>query len=454
MSGISYVCEELLPHQITHCQNLIESLLAHDCVLDVSDTGTGKTYTALIVSKILELKPIIICPLSVKVAWARVCEELDIPEPFITNYEQLRGTNVPFITKKEQSKTRKPKYEWDPSISDDHIIIWDEAHRIRKASSIIGRIALNCTVKKKMFLSATLAETAEHYQVFGVFLKLFRRGGFSQWSQENGAQLGHYGMEYSTSPYYISKILNQIRKPPIPKISSMKISSVEDMPGLRLKIDFLDLPNDVRAKISESFDEILLDLFYKRQNAIRLQRSLAELIHNLHIIETNKIPYIIDVANGYLKSGHSVIIFVSFRSSLDLFIEHTSKEFKYGCIYGGQKIDERQETIDSFQSNDIRLLFCMIQAGSVGISLHDLHGGFPRVILIQPSFNAIDFLQSIGRTYRTKTKSSPIVSLVVAKNTKEEKVAKILVSKIASIQNLNTNKDLDYFLDSLVSNLI
>ena len=86
-----YVCEELLPHQITHCQNLIESLLAHDCVLDVSDTGTGKTYTALIVSKILKLKPIIICPISVKVAWARVCEELNIPEPFITNYEQLRG---------------------------------------------------------------------------------------------------------------------------------------------------------------------------------------------------------------------------------------------------------------------------------------------------------------------------------------------------------------------------
>ena len=45
---------------------MIKSLHNYNIDIDASDTGTGKTYCALSIAKKLNLKPLIICPKSVK----------------------------------------------------------------------------------------------------------------------------------------------------------------------------------------------------------------------------------------------------------------------------------------------------------------------------------------------------------------------------------------------------
>jgi superfamily II DNA or RNA helicase len=40
---------KLLPYQIDHTDQIIKSLKSHNRCLDASDTGTGKTYTAIAV---------------------------------------------------------------------------------------------------------------------------------------------------------------------------------------------------------------------------------------------------------------------------------------------------------------------------------------------------------------------------------------------------------------------
>jgi len=42
-------------------------------------------------------------------------------------------------------------------------------------------------------------------------------------------------------------------------------------------------------------------------------------------------------------------------------------------IHGGQSIEERQYCIDDFQANNCNVIVCIMQAGGVGISLHDIH---------------------------------------------------------------------------------
>ena len=57
---------KLLDYQIQHTENLVRILTKNKTCLDASDTGTGKTYTAIAACSILNLKPIIICPKTIK----------------------------------------------------------------------------------------------------------------------------------------------------------------------------------------------------------------------------------------------------------------------------------------------------------------------------------------------------------------------------------------------------
>ena len=88
-------------------------------------------------------------------------------------------------------------------------------------------------------------------------------------------------------------------------------------------------------------------------------------------------------------------------------------------IRGGQSTEERQREGDLFQSNEARICVCMIQAGGVGLSLHDEHGGYPRVSLISPSFSAVEVRQTLGRIHRAGGKSPAIQKIGFAAKTVE-----------------------------------
>ena len=49
------IANELLSFQVAHVLQLDESLKGSNCILDASDTGTGKTYCAIALCKIKKL---------------------------------------------------------------------------------------------------------------------------------------------------------------------------------------------------------------------------------------------------------------------------------------------------------------------------------------------------------------------------------------------------------------
>jgi hypothetical protein len=59
------ILDKLLVYQVPHFYQLIETIKVNNCILDASDTGTGKTYTALALCAALKKKPFVICPKSV-----------------------------------------------------------------------------------------------------------------------------------------------------------------------------------------------------------------------------------------------------------------------------------------------------------------------------------------------------------------------------------------------------
>jgi hypothetical protein len=93
--------------------------------------------------------------------------------------------------------------------------------------------------------------------------------------------------------------------------------------------------------------------------------------------------------------------------------------------------------IDSFQNNSKKIIICTIAAGGVGISLHDIHGGHPRMSIISPPWSGILLTQALGRIHRAGSKSPALQRIVYCSCTYEEKVAALIEEKVANISGIN-----------------
>jgi len=109
-------------------------------------------------------------------------------------------------------------------------------------------------------------------------------------------------------------------------------------------------------------------------------------------------------------------------------------------VHGDQSTDERRENVESFQSNDARVIVCMIQAGGVGLNLHDEHGGHPRVSLISPSFSAVELRQTLGRVHRAGGETASVQKIVFAADTVEMGVCRAVRRKLTNLDRINDDE--------------
>src|SRR5208282_3763065 len=85
------VYKHLLGHQVLHTQNLIYSIKKHGSALDCSDTGSGKSYSAVAACKQLGLRPLFIGPKAGIPNLYSVCEIFGVEPLGNVNYETLKN---------------------------------------------------------------------------------------------------------------------------------------------------------------------------------------------------------------------------------------------------------------------------------------------------------------------------------------------------------------------------
>ena len=78
-----------------------------------------------------------------------------------------------------------------------------------------------------------------------------------------------------------------------------------------------------------------------------------------------------------------------------------------------------------------------LAAGNLGVSLHDLHGGFPRFSLINPSWSAVNVLQALGRIHRAEGKSPCKQRIMYASGTIEDRICENVQAKLNNLSALN-----------------
>ena len=426
--------KKLYGYQILHVYNLISCLKKTNVIIDGSSTGTGKTYTTLCVCKELELNPIIICPKSILNIWQTACEYFDIKPLAIVNYETIKLGEIysddlckrikaPFLNLNDSSI----KYEWE--LEKNTVIIFDEAHKCKNKNTLNGKLLLSVKNKCKIILlSATLSDTIDNFLLFGYMLDFYPT--------------------LSRGKNWIKAIIHEDQNRLIDKKISTLNKYIYPDKGSRMNIEDLGdkFPkNQITADcyMVDKADEI--NSYYQEIKKAYENNELVPILRARQKIELLKVQIFIEQTLKYLEYGKSVTIFVNFIETFDALSKQLKlNNIEYAKVHGKQETD-RDNEIDKFMSNQVKVIICTIQTGSIGINLHDTTGRFPRVSLISPSFSSVDLIQTLGRIYRTGIQTPVLQKIIYCANTYEKIICQKVKQKLNFINYLS-DEDLIHFL--------
>ena len=463
--------EFLLQHQITHTQHLINILTHKKIAVDISDTGTGKTYSALSVCKNLNFQAVVVCPKALIINWIRVAKIFNV-KLMVSNYEMMKsskyfdGSNEDYEETKEDCPYFTPQYRWDAIkkknvlekyICNDHLIpkntlfIFDEAHRCKNRDTHNSKLLLSMqnTSQKILLLSATLCDKIETFAVFGYLLELFSsplQKTYNSWLLSQKKMMFEEYEKNKTkntiptvNPVYEGYInsIYIINKNLLPDYGSrMSITELGHLfPRNTITADSYYMKN--YNEVQKEYDEINYLLKKVKLREYEIECILGKLVLMKVRIELLKVPLFIELIEESLEQDYSVVMFVNYKETLSKIKSHFEKKMSVSTIEGGQTVQYRQENIEDFQNNKTKLILCSITAGGVGISLHDIHGGHPRKSLISPTWSGQDLVQVLGRIYRAGSKTPALQKIIYCAKTFEEKICKIIQKKLMTISGIN-----------------
>jgi len=185
---------KLFSYQKGHFYALVDILLRNGIALDASDTGTGKTFVALAIARLLDLHPFVICPLSVIYSWKRAAEyfSLDIT---VSNYESAKQGKVKVFSSNSMNRTNSVRdgririLDGVPTLIPGSytLMIFDEMHRCKNKKTANYKM-LDSTIKhraaesKILLLSATAIDRPKNFRGLGYFLNMYGNSDYDYYA--------------------------------------------------------------------------------------------------------------------------------------------------------------------------------------------------------------------------------------------------------------------------------
>jgi superfamily II DNA or RNA helicase len=450
---------QLFDNQIKHVENIKNFLDKNKRALDTSETGTGKTYTSVYICKKYDYEPFIICPKILILNWINVLKQADIKKYSIASYEKFYNLKyydennveqkfelITKIIKNDYNEiSEKYTYQYNKDKDDGNnskkLIIYDEIHKCKNSKTLNSKILLELNKINNiniLLLSATLLDKHHYFTHIGYILGIYN-------SIENGKIW----------------LLNISRKFGKSNISFGIFKTINNVYTSRMKLnDYLinhNFTNNIFTRCENMESYKLIEKEYENINSIiaELQISkkkgnfLSKIIYSRQQIELLKIPTFIKLTTDLINDGKSVVIFVNFTQTLLSLAEKLNTD----CLCYGDLTEIRiNKNINDFIKDNKRIIICNIKKSTIGISLHDINGNYPRVSLISPTWSAIELLQSFGRIFRIGVKSDVKQYILFCLNTYEEKIAENIKAKIKNIAMFNDGDCLSYIIEGFQYN--
>ena len=145
-----------------------------------------------------------------------------------------------------------------------------------------------------------------------------------------------------------------------------------------------------------------------------------------------------DIKNGDYE-GDSVAVCAVSRQLIELLSARLTKEgIEHGLITGAQDEDQRQQSIDDFQSGKKKWILFTAQAGGVGVTLTTAR----RLVMLQRPWSLVDYKQALDRVHRigSEIHDSILITDYVTEDTIEERVIQALDTKADNFEQVVKDK--------------
>jgi SNF2 family DNA or RNA helicase len=443
---------KLLDPQQPHVMKLIDSLYINGIAADLSETGTGKTFSAAWIAKYFNSPVVIICPKVVINNWNKVLNSFGIKAEAVINFEKLTRGNTQYLSFKNGQDNSPDDYQI--KFPPNSLVIIDECHKCKgwnsKNSDLL--IALKKNNYKLLLLSATSATNPLEMKSFGFATTLHNLVNYRNFITDSGAYTSRFGgYQIDIGSRKAIEAMGDIHN---------KLFNVYNIASRMTRDMFGDIfpDNHVMAecfnmgantdKINRVYDIMAAELAALEESSVNYsQHHFAIMTKARRLTELLKVPTMVDMIEDWYDEGMSPVVFVNFTDTVEAIEKQLVKNNKFNGkiakIVGGQTAKNRQSDIDGFQSDNKRIMIANLAAGNAGVSLHDLNGNFPRGSIVSPSFSAINMLQALGRIHRAEGKTKCIQKIMFAADTIEQDACKRVQAKLNNLEVLNDG-DLTY----------
>jgi SWI/SNF-related matrix-associated actin-dependent regulator of chromatin subfamily A-like protein 1 len=169
--------------------------------------------------------------------------------------------------------------------------------------------------------------------------------------------------------------------------------------------------------------------------------STAEVITQIEILKQlaakGKINQIINWIENFLESDEKLVVFARHKFIIDILMQKFNKIAKK--IDGSVSMDKRQLAIDSFQNDLKTKLIIISEAGGVGITLT----AASNIAITENPWTPGKLDQIVDRVHRIGQKNSVNVHQLIAINTIDESIAKLLDEKRKILSAVLDGKEVD-----------
>jgi superfamily II DNA or RNA helicase len=417
---------------------LIAALKQHRGALDGSHTGVGKTVIASRVALEFGIPVAVVCPKIVIPSWEREFKEVGITPLFVTNYEKIKRGNE-YLT-----KAGKKIYRW--KLPTDTLIIWDECHKCKAPYSQNSQmlIAAKQAGYYNLLLSATACQDPTEMRSMGYILGKHslnksedNKKSWTSWMLRYGCKQDPWHKWVSGPLLKLIELNKELYGVNCVKLTPADLpAAFADNQVITEPLAFSGLSDIAKFYKQHGITPEIVDTFLEGGGAS--PHILVEILRARQLAEAAKVPDIINMIEDAVEEGYSVAVFVNFVDT----VKSLAASFpNASVVVGGQSAMVREDNVQRFQTNQTRVIICNIAAGGVGVSLHDEHGGHPRMSLISPTFNVKEYVQTLGRIHRANAKSPAIQRVLVASKTIEEKVLTALEKKRKAMDTLHTKQE-------------
>ena len=394
------------------------------------DMGLGKTLQVLVfyeqfVSK--EKPSLIVCPSSLMYNWMSEIEKfkIDVDAVCVTGSQDVRKDII--NEKHELYITTYDYLRRDVELyvpMEFEYIVLDEAQFIKNPKTKNAQSVKSLKSKHRLALTGTPIENglSELWSIFDFLLPgyLYSLNYFTK-NFEKPIQMGdekrQAQLQKLVSPFILRRTKKQVLKDLPDKVEKdMWLNFSPEEKQLYLA-NLAQVNEQLQQQLElEQVDSILILAMMTRLRQICCE---PRMLYENYKGESTKFSMCLDLIETLKENGKKVLLFSSFTSIFDDFIEEFDRRgIKYHMITGAVDKKKRKEEVDAFQNDDSNVFLISLKAGGTGLNLTKAQA----VIHFDPWWNVSAQNQATDRAYRIGQTKNVLVYQLLMKNTIEEKI--------------------------------